>query len=395
VYVAYDIIRYDALCFPINMLQDEQFMQEAVKLALLGKGCTKTNPCVGAVIVKESQIIGRGWHKVFGSDHAEIVSLKEAGDSANGADIYVTLEPCSTYGKTPPCTKAIIEAGIKKVFIGVVDPKSAHSGRAIELLGSAGIEVSVGICPEQCSRLIEDFTKFMETAIPYVTVKIAQSLDSKIATCTGESKWITSRQSQVAAHILRKECDAVVVGVGTVLADDPELTVRHVESDRQPACVVFDSKCRIPLNSKLVAHCERGDKKLIIATSKNAGQERMDVLTKMGAQIIVAGDDRVDILDALKKLGELNIMNVMVEGGAELVTSFLNAKQVDRMCIFSAPVIIGCDGKNAIGKIGTESIRDAIQLKSVDYTTVGCDCCANGILNEYTERTLELTRKFM
>jgi diaminohydroxyphosphoribosylaminopyrimidine deaminase/5-amino-6-(5-phosphoribosylamino)uracil reductase len=377
------------------MTQQEKFMEEAVQLALRGRGMTRTNPCVGAVIVKDSRMIGRGWHKAFGSDHAEIVALKEAGDSADGADIYVTLEPCSTYGKTPPCTKAIIESGIKRVFIGVADPKPAHAGRAIKLLRNSGIEVTLGICHKKCSKLIENFTKFIDTAIPYVTVKIAQSLDSKIATSAGESKWITSHESQVASHALRRENDAVAVGIGTVLADDPELTVRHVEANIQPICVVFDSNCRIPLESKLVTGCMRNDRTLIVATSKKAKQEKIDELVKRNVKIITAGDDKVDVLETLKKLGELNVMNLMVEGGAELITSFLKAKQVDRMCIFVAPMMIGCDGKSAIGKIGAKYISEAIKFKNISCEMIGCDCRINGILNEYTEQTLALTKKFM
>jgi len=204
-------------------------MQEAVQLALMGKGYTLTNPIVGAIVVKNDKIIGRGYHTGFGMPHAEIEALHSCEESPKGADLYVTLEPCSTYGKTPPCTDAIIKAGIKRVFIGVADPNPLNSGKGIDLLLNHGVEVFLGFDEELCAEIIEDFTKYIYTKKPYVTLKAAASIDGKIATVTGDSKWITNESSRIYVHYLRSISDAILVGIGTILADNPHLNVRSFQ----------------------------------------------------------------------------------------------------------------------------------------------------------------------
>ncbi|GHT93835.1 riboflavin biosynthesis protein RibD [Alphaproteobacteria bacterium] len=365
----------------------------ALALALRGKGYTKTNPCVGAIIVKDAKIVGAGWHKYFGGDHAEIMALKDAGEQAEGADIYVTLEPCTTYGKTPPCTQALINSRVKRVFIGVADPNPKHAGKAASVLNEAGIETVYGVNDVACAEIIEDFTKFMQTGIPYVTAKIAQSLDGKIATNTGDSKWITSEESRRKAHMMRKSSDAVLVGIDTVIKDNPELTVRNIATDRQPTRIVFDSKCRIPLDSKLVVSNSEISP-LIVVVSEEADKKQINTLVEKGITVITAGKERVDIVTALRKIGELNIMNILVEGGSTILGAFLKEQQVDRVCVFTAPILIGGDcAKGSVGGTGIDFLRDAIKIKNMKCDKSGDDFVFEGKLKDYTEDVLSITRK--
>ena len=376
-------------------MNTESFMQLAVELAYRGKGYTKTNPCVGAVIVKDGHIEGRGWHKEYGGNHAEIEALADAGDMAQGADAYVTLEPCTTHGKTPPCADALIAAGIKRVFIGVLDPNPAHAGKAIKVFKEAGIEAVCGVYAQPCAELIEDFTKFKTTGMPYVTLKIAQSLDGKIATHTGNSKWITSEESRRLVHKIRKESDAVLVGIGTAIADDPELTVREMPSDRQPVRIVFDSKCRLPVTSKLVQGAKNGIADTIVVVSAQSDRDCVKALEDNGVRIITAGESLINIHEALIKLGELNIMNILLEGGGALSGSFLKAGCVDSVRIFMAPILIGGDeATGSIGGTGVDLLKDAYKVHQLESTRSGPDFLFQGRINDYTDAVLRLTAGF-
>lgn len=369
-------------------------MKQAYELALNGKGYTKTNPLVGAVVVKDGNIAGKGWHKKYGGAHAEIEALKEAGEAAKNADIYVTLEPCSTYGKTPPCTQALIDARIKRVFISVLDPNPKHCGDGVAKLREAGIYVEYGIQAKLCASLIEGFTKFMLTSLPYVTMKTGQSLDGKIATRTGESKWITSPDSLKAVHTLRKNADAVLVGIGTVLADDPELTVRLVETNRQPARIVLDSRLRIPLDAKIVKSVQSGLETIIVSTDKSS-KEKAKALTDAGVKILYADycdNDGINLESVLSLIGEQNILHLFVEGGAGIFGSFIDKKAVDFMHMFMAPIIIGgVDAKDAIGGLGCAKLNDAMRLINIDVRKSGADIWVSGKLKDYSEKVLNLT----
>lgn len=377
------------------MNEIETYMQLALEDAYKSKGYTKTNPCVGAVIVKNGDIVARGWHKYYGGAHAEADALSKAGNAAEGADVFVTLEPCTTYGKTPPCAAALIKAGVKRVYIGVLDPNPEHAGAAVRLLKEAGIDVITGVLSYQCAELIEDFTKFIKTQIPYITMKIAQSLDGRIATRTGHSKWITSEESRRMVHELRHMNDAVLIGIGTALADDPELTVRHIATTRQPVRVVFDSKCRLRVNSKLVQGAKSGVAETVVFISGHADMGNAAELASNGVKVIIAGETTVEPVLALKKLGEMQVMNVFLEGGSTLFSSFLSAGLVDRAHIFAAPVIIGGDkAKASVGGAGVELLKDAYRLQMAECTKCGEDFWIRGKLNDYTREVLDLTQGF-
>jgi diaminohydroxyphosphoribosylaminopyrimidine deaminase/5-amino-6-(5-phosphoribosylamino)uracil reductase len=369
-------------------------MQLAVELGYRGRGFTKTNPCVGAVVVKNGQVIGQGWHEVYGQAHAEVNALHDAESNQAGstqdADIYVTLEPCTTHGKTPPCCNAIIGAGIKRVFIGVLDPNPVHAGKAIAVLRAAGIEVQWGIHAQACAELIEDFAKLQFTNMPYVTLKLAQSLDGKIATYTGQSQWITSTDSRRTVHKMRSESDAVVVGIGTALADDPELTVRMVPTNQHPTRVIFDSSCRIPMESKLVQGAMSVP--LVVVSSARADGAKVQALGEHGVQVIIAGESQVDIPLALRELGEMNMMNLLLEGGSTLAGAFLAAGCVDQVRVFVAPTLIGGDSaRGSLGGQGVEQLKDAITLHTFECIRSGVDFLFQGKITDYSSHVLELT----
>ncbi len=369
-----------------------EYMMRAAELARRGKGYTRTNPCVGAVVVRDGDITGEGWHTAYGAPHAEVEALSRAGETARGADLYVTLEPCTTYGKTPPCSLAIINSGVKRIFVGVLDPNPQHAGGALKALQGHGIEIKCGIEAGLCASLIEDFTKFKLTGRPYVTVKIAQSLDGKIAAASGESKWITGPESRREVHRLRKESDAVLVGIGTVLADNPELTVRDIPSDRQPARVVLDSACRIPLGSKLVTGATAGTADTILFTTDRAPSDKVSQLRNCGVKVIITDD--LSAHGVLAELGSFDIMNVLVEGGSAVFGSFLSQGQADMLHLFIAPILIGGDRcRGSIGGSGAAFLKDAQRVVGLACSRTGDDLWLRGKLRDHTAEVLELTCK--
>ncbi|MBI5184052.1 MAG: bifunctional diaminohydroxyphosphoribosylaminopyrimidine deaminase/5-amino-6-(5-phosphoribosylamino)uracil reductase RibD [Nitrospinae bacterium] len=363
-------------------MDSEVYMSKVIDLALEGKGKTSPNPIVGAIIVNDSVVVGRGYHKKGGDPHAEINALRDAGEMAKGGTLYVNLEPCCHYGKTPPCTTAIIKSGIERVVIGMRDPNRLVSGRGIEELRSAGIRIEVGILEERCRKINEIYVKYITTGRPFIIMKVASSLDGKIATCTGESRWITCKGSREVVHKMRGEVDAVMVGLGTIIKDDPQLTVRMGEDGiKDPKRIILDSSLNIPLKSKVLTMDSRSD--TIIVTTEMGDSERIKILEGMGVRVLMVDgkDQRVDLDRLMVRLGEMEVTSVLIEGGAEVYASALETGIVDKIILFLSPKIIG--GVNApgiVGRRGIESLDEAIPVKDIHIQQIGDDIMIEGYL---------------
>lgn len=343
-------------------MNDEYYMKRALSLARKGLGKTSPNPMVGAVIVKGGRIIGQGYHRRFGGPHAEIEAIDDARGKISGATLYVTLEPCCHTGKkTPPCLDALLKYNLKRVVIGTIDPNPQVSGRSVTALTKKGIETEVGVLEEECKTLNEAYFKYIQTGMPFVTLKFAQTLDGRISTLTGDSKWISSDKSLQWAHRLRSQHDAVMVGVGTVLKDDPQLTVRLAKG-RNPVRVVADSRLRTPLGSSILK--EQDIAQTIIGTTKRADLDIMAAVKALGADIMVLSEDRegeVNLRELLTRLGQRNISSVLVEGGATTITSILRQGLADKMVVIIAPKILG-KGLEAVGDLGIREVRHSLKL---------------------------------
>lgn len=356
------------------MATDNQYMQIALNLAAKALGRTTPNPMVGAVLVKDGRIIGQGYHQKAGTPHAEIHALREAGPAAEEATLYVTLEPCVHYGRTPPCTDAIIKARIKHVVIAAADPNPLVAGRGVEALQKAGITTTVGMMEKEANRLNEVFNKFITSAKPFVVLKSAMSLDGKIATRTGHSQWITGPEARQFGHKLRDQYDAIMVGIGTVLADDPRLTARLRNSQgKNPLRIILDSNARIPLESKVIADREAPT---FIVVTKQAPASQIAALQAAGASVLVAETKkgRVDLPSLMDELGKRHITSVLIEGGAALAAAAMEERLVDKVHFFLAPIIIG--GHAAPGPVGGEGIarlQQAIQLQDMFTERLGKD----------------------
>ncbi len=353
------------------MVDNRDYMALAINLASVTEGQTTPNPRVGAVLVKDSQIIGMGAHLKAGEPHAEVHAIGMAGEKANGATLYVTLEPCSHFGKTPPCSNLVIESGIKKVFVASVDPNPLVGGAGIKKMLDAGIEVEVGLLEEEATALNKVFFHYISTGLPYVTLKSATSLDGKIATVAGESKWITGEGARKDVHQFRHTHDAILVGVNTVIKDNPSLTTRLETGGKNPIRVILDSKLRAPLEAGIF-----NDKaaETIIVTGIDAGPERERQFLERGIEIIKLDTVKVGIKDMLKKLGKRGITSLYVEGGAEVHGSFLKEEAFQRVITYIAPKLIG--GKNAPAAYGGEGIprlEDTVPLEIVDVKQIGQD----------------------
>lgn len=357
-------------------MTDEIFMREALRIARHAEGRTSPNPLVGAVIVRDGKIIAQGWHRQAGTPHAEIHALNMAGELSRGATLYVTLEPCSHFGRTPPCAQAVINAGISRVVAAMSDPNPKVAGRGFEMLRSAGIEVDVGILEAEARRLNEVFLKYITRKLPFVTLKFACSLDGKIATSTGESQWISCEESRRFSHHLRDINDAILIGVGTVLADNPSLTTRLVDG-KNPVRVIVDSKIRTPLDSKVVT--DKSARTIIVTTAK-APIEKISALKSLGVEIIVAGNgERVDLEILMRELANRELTSVLIEGGGKIHFSMLKAGLVDKIFAFIAPKIIG--GENALTAVegaGFEKLSDAVTLKNFTVEQIGTDFFLQG-----------------
>ena len=356
---------------------DRQMMAKAIDLAKNAMGRTSPNPMVGAVIVRSGRIVAAGWHRKAGTPHAEVHALNMAGDLAKGATVYVTLEPCSHYGRTGPCAKALVEAGVARVVVAMEDPNPKVAGKGIAMLREAGIEVEVGLLQEEAEKLNEAFLHWITTRRPFVVMKTAMSLDGKIATCTGESQWISNEKSRGMTHRLRDVYDGILVGINTDLKDNPSLTARLPEGNGQnPVRIVVDSKARLPLDSKLVTD---GQAKTIVAVSEAASAENIKALENAGVEVIVCGQERVDLEVLMAKLGEKKICSVLVEGGGQINFSLLKAGLVDRVYAFVAPKLIG--GRDALTPVegdGFAALSDAVELKNIETSMLDGDVVITG-----------------
>jgi diaminohydroxyphosphoribosylaminopyrimidine deaminase/5-amino-6-(5-phosphoribosylamino)uracil reductase len=371
---------------------DRRFMERALELAAKARGRTSPNPMVGAVIVKDRRIIGEGYHERAGLPHAEVVALRQAGERAEGATLYVTLEPCSHWGRTPPCSRAIIEAGIDEVIVATLDPNPLVSGKGIAELRRNGVKVRVGLMEEEARRLNEFFLKHITTGLPFVILKLAMTLDGKIATASGESRWITSEKSRLKVHEIRDQVDAVMVGIGTVLKDDPSLTTRLPGGrGKDPIRVVVDSHARTPPTAKVIN--PRSIAPTIIATTPMAPDDRVKRLREAGAEVVVLDRDesgRVNLKSLMEYLGKRPVQSLLVEGGSEIAASLLTEGLADKVMFFIAPKIIG--GKEAptpVGGSGIERLSDAIKLEKIEVERIGSDILIQGYICE-SEGPLDL-----
>ena len=322
-------------------MTEEALWQRAIELAKKAELTCAPNPMVGAVIVKGGKIIGEGYHQIAGCDHAEIRAIKDAkkkGHDLKGAVIYVTLEPCSTYGRTPPCTKAIIENKFAAVKIGTIDPNPKHAGRAVKILTDAGIKVTVADRAD-CRELNEVFNARMEKGRPFIHLKWAMSLDGKLAAESGDAKWISNEKSRYEAHKLRAKYNAVLVGSKTVETDDPSLSIRLSKKERQPYKIVLDSEAKLSYNGRLTKNTP--SEKIIIAVSQKAKADNIKKLRDRGFTVIKTKGERVSLKELMKALAKLGISGVLVEGGSETLSSFLKAKLADKLTVFIAPKLLG------------------------------------------------------
>jgi diaminohydroxyphosphoribosylaminopyrimidine deaminase/5-amino-6-(5-phosphoribosylamino)uracil reductase len=356
-------------------------MQQALQIAAYAAGRTSPNPLVGAVIVKDGRVVGQGWHRKAGTEHAEIHALRQAGELAAGATIYVTLEPCSHYGRTGPCSKALIDAGIQRVVIAMLDPNPLVAGKGVAMLKAAGIEVETGLLQAQAERLNEVFLKWIMTKMPFVVMKTAMTLDGKIATAAGNSKWISNEVSRRRVHELRDVYDGILVGIGTVLADDPALTTRlDSPSGKNPLRIVVDSRARTPLTAKVVTD---GQAETLIAVTAAAEAAKVEALRQAGVEVLVVNDgQQVDLKQLFCLLGERGVCSIFVEGGARINYSLLKAGLVDKVYTFIAPKMVG--GSSAPGPVGgdgVETLDQAFLLENVETELLAGDILVSGYIN--------------
>lgn len=358
-------------------LNDEFYMGLALDLAQRTQGQTGINPVVGSVVVKDGAIVGVGTHLQRGTPHAEVHALNMAGDAAKGSTVYVSLEPCSHYGATPPCSERLITEQVARVVVACEDPNPQVAGRGIEMLRRQGIEVEVGVLGERALQLNTKFIKYITTGLPYVTVKTASTLDGKIASRTGDSRWISNEASREMVHTLRHRHQAIMVGVGTVIADDPQLTTRLAVPGLSPIRIVVDSKLRIPSSAKLLTD---GLAETIILTTEGADKSKRLLLENAGINVISCGEGpQVDLKIAMVKLGEAGIGSVLVEGGGQLNGSIIFSKLADEVILFIAPKLIG--GHTSPGSFvfdGFDLMREAITLQNIEVEQFGDNICIKG-----------------
>ncbi len=361
---------------------DEFYMRQALEIAKYAYGRTSPNPLVGAVVVKDDRIVGQGWHRQAGTEHAEVHALRQAGALCKGATIYVTLEPCSHYGKTPPCADAIISAGITKVVIGMLDPNPLVAGRGVKKMQEAGIAVVVGVLTAEAQRLNEVFLKWIIDKKPFIVLKTAMTLDGKISTVTGHSRWITNSTSRQRVHQLRDIYDGIMVGINTVIEDNPMLTAR-VDGGKNPIRIVVDSSLKIDINANVV---QDKSAKTIVATTDKADKDKILKLQAQDVDVIVVDkdeNDKVDIEKLLDILGQQNICSILVEGGATLSGSFVAKKLVDKVYSFIAPKIIG--GKEALTPVagtGLSNLDNALLLENISTEILAGDILITGYVKQ-------------
>jgi diaminohydroxyphosphoribosylaminopyrimidine deaminase/5-amino-6-(5-phosphoribosylamino)uracil reductase len=359
---------------------DAAYMKLALRLAARGAGWVSPNPMVGAVVVRDGQIIGKGYHRRVGAPHAEVEALRRAGASAKGADLYVTLEPCNHQGRTPPCTKVILKAGVGRVVIATRDPNPRVAGDGAGFLAARGVAVEVGLLEAEARRLNEAFFKAVTTGLPLVIAKAACSLDGKIATATGESQWLTAEPTRTFAHRLRHQVDAILVGIGTVLADDPRLTTRLPHS-KDPIRLILDSRLRLPLTARVINPVSPAP--TWVACRDQAPKEKVRALQQLGVEVLIMPEEAglIALRPLLEFLGQRQIQSLLVEGGAETLGSFFDQGLVDKFYFFYAPKFLG--GWNALGVLGGQGVahlRDAPLARDLTIRRLGTDIMISGYL---------------
>jgi diaminohydroxyphosphoribosylaminopyrimidine deaminase/5-amino-6-(5-phosphoribosylamino)uracil reductase len=361
----------------------ESYMKTALSLARRGAGKTSPNPMVGCVVVKGGKTVGKGYHRAAGKPHAELEALSQAGGRARGSTLYVSLEPCCHWGRTPPCTDAIIEAGVREVVAAMEDPNPKVAGKGLKTLQRAGIKTTCGVLEGAARRLNEAYAKHVTSGLPFVTLKAGMSLDGKISTSSGESRWITGEASRDYVHRMRATSDAIMVGIETVLKDDPKLTARPRKGmGRNPVRVVVDSRLRVPLSAKIFD--PRSDARVIVATTGAANARKLEKLKAMDGAVVLSLEGpkgRVDLSLLMRDLGEMGIASLLAEGGSEVNASLLRDGLVDKVMFFLAPMIIG--GRRSPGVIGGEGIvelTDAVRLTEVRSRRLGEDLLVEGYI---------------
>ncbi len=365
--------------------KDKKYMSAALKLALKAQGMTSPNPLVGAVLVKNGNVIGKGYHKKAGLAHAEIEAFEDARSNnkqIKGSTLYVTLEPCCHTGKrTPPCVNSVIRENVSKVVIASLDPNPKVSGKGVSKLRKNGIEIVTGVLEEKASQINESYIKYITTGVPFVVLKLAATLDGKIASASGDSKWIGSETQRKHAHILRSRADAVLVGIDTVLTDNPSLNVRLKGVYKNPVPVVLDTKLRTPPTSNVMRiHAEP-----VIATTRPVDKAKREKLKSLGARVITVKKDktgRIDLRQLLRQLGELQLTSVLIEGGSAVAGQALKSGIVDKIIFFYAPKIVGSGGLSMIGDLNIERIRDSIEVQDVSVKKIGSEFMVEGYIGK-------------
>ena len=362
-------------------MTDHDHMQQALHLAAKGKGFTSPNPCVGAVVVKDGQVVGKGWHKAAGMAHAEAEALADAGDRAVGADLFVTLEPCNHFGKTPPCTHKILAAGIRRVTAACPDPNPAASG-GLAFLSQNNVAVSCGLLQDQAETLIEDFLWYVRHRTPFVTLKCAATLDGRIATSTGESQWITCEAARAFGHEIRGQVDAILVGSGTLHADNPSLTCRITgKQTRDPVRIILDTRLTISEHAKVIR--QKSAAPTIVVTGPDVPADKKARLLKQNVQILEIGlkNNRLDLRELMVTLGEMSVTSLLIEGGGTVAANALAEGIVNKLIYFLAPKLLGgSDGKAVFEGNGVEKLADAVALARMTVTRVDSDILVQGYI---------------
>jgi len=362
--------------------QDEVFMQRALDLAAKALGRTSPNPAVGAVIVRGGRVIGEGFHRRAGLPHAEVEALQRVNGTARGATLYVNLEPCAHHGRTPPCAEALIAAGLKRVVVGIVDPNPLVRGRGLRRLRQAGIAVTTGILREECERLNEDFAVFIRTGRPLVTLKLAASLDGRIATASGDSHWISGERSRRLVHELRNRADAVLVGAETVRVDDPQLTCR-MRGGRDPLRVILDGRLTISPAARVCT--QRSTAPTLVVTTAESGQgEKRRLLEQQGVEILcLPGDQgRVPLRPLLEMLGRREVKHVLIEGGGQVAAAALAEGVVDKVLFFYGPLLLGSESRPMIGPLGIDRVAAGLKLHTIELGRLGDDVLVTAYVGE-------------
>lgn len=365
--------------------RDAAFMRIAIREAKKGLGRTSPNPVVGAVVVKDGKIVGKGYHHKAGTPHAEVHALHAAGSLAAGSCLYVTLEPCNHTGRTPPCTRAILQSGIARVVVGMADPNPGVAGNGADFLKKQGVSVVIGVLEEQCRKMNLPFIKHCSSGLPWVILKAALSIDGKLATGTGHSAWITGEQARAAVHRLRNRVDAILIGSGTAAADDPSLTTRLTgRAGRDPLRVIIDSELKMKPTAKMLRQASKASTWIFCAADA-INEKAAKELAAAGAVIKKVGrqkDDRLALSEVLAELGRCQINSVLVEGGGRIHSSLLSDALADEAYFFHAPILLGNDGIAVVDGLGLTSVRDAIRLCDIEYRRYGDDMLLHGYFRQ-------------